>query len=160
MKKKIYLLSFSLLLLAGFTTFIVYNKTKAQTQHSEEAQVKKQTLDKESIEQSKKKLSAKEVEAFSIDLKNADAETIYKTFNESNADSIIGRFEMYHDDSERILVSPDGTILSGQVIIDEYGTEVDSNTDKNSISIKELKDLVLLHKQKIDELATQNDSVE
>jgi hypothetical protein len=160
MKKKVYLFGIILVMLIGFVTFTVYNKINTQSQQSEETEHQNQTLDKESIERTKKKLSEKNAEAFSIDLKNADAETIYKTFNGSNADSIINLLEMNHDDSDRILVSPDGTILSGQIIIDENGTEVDSNTDKNSITIKELKDVVLLHKQKIDELAAQNSPIE
>lgn len=67
---------------------------------------------------------------------------------------------MDRDDSDRILVSKDGTIVAEQIGIDENGTQVDSNTDKNSITVKELKDLILLHKQKIDELAAQNSPVE
>lgn len=66
---------------------------------------------------------------------------------------------MDHDDSDRILVSPDGTILTGQ-IGDENGRKFDSNTDKNSITVKELKNLVLEHKEKIDELADQNSPIE
>ena len=160
MKKKVYLVSFSLLLLISFVTFTVYNKTKAQSQHSEETTLKNQKLNKESIEQFKKKISAKNTEAFSIDLKNADAETIYKTFNGPNADEIISLVEMDHDDSDRILVSKDGTIVAGQIGIDENGTKVDSNTDKNSITVEELKDLVILHKQRIDELSAQNSPIE
>ncbi|ALS37521.1 hypothetical protein ABID30_001494 [Enterococcus rotai] len=159
MKKNIYLASFSLVLLAGFATYTIYTKTN-DTQNIEKTKRINQVLDKETIEQSKKKLSEKNMEDFSIDFKNADAETIYNTFNNSNADSIINLLEISNDDSDRILVSPDGTILSGQVIIDENGTEVDSDTDKNSITIKELKDLVLLHKPQIDELAAQNSPLE
>lgn len=85
---------------------------------------------------------------------------IYKTFNGSNADKIISLLEMNRDDSDRILVSKNGTIVAEQIGIDENGTQVDSNTDKNSITVKELKDLILLHKQKIDELAAQNSPVE
>ncbi|WP_086313779.1 hypothetical protein A5821_001316 [Enterococcus sp. 7F3_DIV0205] len=160
MKKKVYLFSFILVMLIGFVTFTIYNKINTQSQHNEETKRQNQALDKESIEQFKKKISAKNTESFSIDLKNADAETIYNTFNGPNADSIIDLLEMDRDDSDRILVLPDGTILSGQVIIDENGTEVDSNTDKNSITVKELKDLILLNKQKIDELAAQNSPIE
>lgn len=159
MKKKGYLVSFSLLLLIGFVTFTVYNKTKAQTQHSEETKHKNQALDKDAIERSMKKIREKNADSFSINLKNADAKKIYDTFKGPNADEIIALLEMDHDDSDRILVSPDGTILTGE-IGDENGTKVDSNTDKNSITVKELKDLVLLNKQKIDELAAQNNKIE
>ncbi|EOI02659.1 hypothetical protein UAY_00906 [Enterococcus moraviensis ATCC BAA-383] len=159
MKKKIYLASFSLILLAGFATYTIYTKTN-DSQNIEETKRINQVLDKETLEQSKEKRSEKNREDFSVDFKKADAETIYNTFNDSNADSIINSLEISNDDSDRILVSPDGTILSGQAIIDENGTEVDSNTDKNSITVKELKDLVLKHKEKIDELATQNSPLE
>lgn len=159
MKKKGYLISFSILLLISFVTFTVYNKTKAQTQHSEETKLKNQASDKEAIKQSMKTISEKNADSFSINLKNADAKKIYETFKGPNADEIIALLEMDHDDSDRILVSPDGTILSGQATIDENGTKVDSNTDKNSITVKELKDLVLLHKQQIDELAAQNSPI-
>ncbi|ALR99978.1 hypothetical protein ATZ33_00845 [Enterococcus silesiacus] len=160
MKKKVYLISFLLLLLIGFITFTVYNKPKVQTQNSEESKPKSQALDKAAIERSLKKASERNIEAFSIDLKSAGAEKIYETFNGPNADEIITLLEMDRDDSDRILVSPDGTILSGQATIDENGTKVDSNTDKNSITVKELKDLVLEHKEKIDELAAQNNPLE
>lgn len=113
MKKKIYLVSFLLLLPICFATFSIYNKTKSHTQNNKETKRQNQALDKESIERSKKNLSARNAESFSIDLKNADAETIYNTFNGPNADSIIDLLEMDRDDSDRILVSPDGTILSG-----------------------------------------------
>lgn len=159
MKKRVYLVSLSLLLLISFVTFTVYNKTKAQTQNSEETKLKNQAVGKEKIEPSNKKLSKSNADSLSIDLKNAGAEKIYETFNGPNADEIITLLEMDHDDSDRILVTTDGTILTGKVS-DENGTEIDSNTDKNSITVKELKDLVLLNKQKIDELATQNSPTE
>lgn len=158
MKKKGYLVSFSILLLIGFVTFTVYNKIKAQTQHSEETKLKNQASDKEAIKQSMKTISEKNADSFSINLKNADAKKIYETFKGPNTDEIIALLEMDHDDSDRILVSPDGTILTGQ-IGDENGRKVDSNTDKNSITVKELKDLVLLHKEEIDELAAQNSPI-
>lgn len=160
MKKKIYLVGLSVLLLISFATFKVYNKTIVNTKNSEETTLKQQAVNKKTLEQSKEKISEKNREDFSVDFKKADAETIYNTFNDSNADSIINSLEISNDDSDRILVSPDGTILSGQAIIDEDGTEVDSNTDKNSITVKELKDFVLLHKPQIDELAAQNSPLE
>lgn len=160
MKHKIYLIGFSLLVLVGFATFSIYNKTKIDTQTSEETKPKNQVLDKETIKQKMQEINKRNAEAFSIDLKNADAETIYGTFNGSNAESIIALLEMDHVDSDRILVSADGTILKGQAIIDENGTEVDSNTDKHGITIKELRDLILLHKEKIDELAAQQGPIE
>ncbi|EOH92896.1 hypothetical protein UAW_02937 [Enterococcus haemoperoxidus ATCC BAA-382] len=154
MKKNIYLASFSLVLLAGFATYTIYTKT-SDTQNSEETKRTNQVIAKETLEASKKKSNERKVDTFSIDLKNADAKKIYETFKDSNVDDIITLLEMDHDDSDRILVSPDGTILTGQ-IGDENGRKVDSNTDKNSITVKELKDLVLLHKEEIDELAAQN----
>lgn len=157
MKKRVYLVSLSLLLLISFVTVTVYNKTKAQ--NSEETKLKNQAVGKEKIEPSNKKLSKSNADSLSIDLKNAGAKKIYETFNGPNADEIIALLEMDHDDSDRILVITDGTILTGQVS-DENGTEIDSNTDKNSLTVKELKDLVLLNKQKIDELATQNSPTE
>ncbi|MGM0218067.1 hypothetical protein [Enterococcus sp. AZ126] len=160
MKKKVYLISFSLFLLVGLATVTVHNKSKAQTQNREETKREKQVLDQETIERSMKKISERNREAFSVDLKNADAKKIYETFNGPNTDSIIDLLEMSHDDSDRILVSSDGLILSGQATIDENGTKVDSKTDKNSITVKELKDIVLSHKQKIDELADQNSPTE
>lgn len=160
MKKKIYLFSVLLLFLVSCTTFMIYKKIKVQTQNSEETKLKNQALDKAAIERSLKKASERNIEAFSIDLKNAGAEKIYETFNGPNADEIITLLEMDRDDSDRILVSPDGTILSGQATIDENGTKVDSDTDKNGITVKALKDLVLEHKEKIDELATQNSLLE
>lgn len=138
----------------------VYNKTKAHTQNSEETKRKNQVLDKETIKRSMKKINERNAAAFSVDLKNADAKKIYETFNGPNADSIIDLLEMSNADSDRILVSTDGSILSGQATIDENGTKVDSKTDKNSITVKELKDIVLSHKQKIDELADQNSPTE
>ena len=159
MKKRVYLVSLALILLISFVTVTVYNKTKAQSQNSEETKLKNQVSGKEKIERSTKKLSKRNADSFSIDIKNADAKEIYEIFKGPNADEIIALLEMDHEDSDRILVSPDGTILSGQVG-DENGTKVDSNTDKNSITVKELKDLVLLHKEKIDELAAQNSPLE
>ncbi|WP_430602058.1 hypothetical protein IGJ02_002268 [Enterococcus sp. DIV0724b] len=158
MKKNIYLASFSLVLLAGFATYTIYTKT-SDTQKSEETKRTNQVIAKETLEASKKKSNERKVDTFSIDLKNVDAKKIYETFKDSNADDIITLLEMDHDDSDRILVSPDGTILTGQ-IGDENGRKVDSNTDKNSITVKELKNLVLEHKEKIDELADQNSPIE
>ena len=158
MKKKMYLASFSLVLLVGFATYTLYTKMNTDAQNSEETKRSNQVIAKEKLEASKKKLSKSNADSFSIDLRNADAKKIYETFKGPNADEIITLLEMDHEDSDRILVSPDGTILSGQ-FGDENGTKVDSNTDKNSITVKELKDLVLLHKEKIDELAAQNSPI-
>ncbi|MBO0440670.1 hypothetical protein [Candidatus Enterococcus ikei] len=160
MKKKTYLVSALLLLLVSIATFTIYNQTKVHSQKTEETKLKKQETDKKTMKLSNKKANEQKADAYSIDLKNADAEKIYNAFKGPNADSIINLLEMDKDDSDRILVTTDGTILKGKVGIDESGTEVDTNTDKNSITVKELKNLVLLHKQKIDELASQNSPVE
>lgn len=159
MKKKGYLVSLLLLLIISCVTVTACNKTKAQTQNSGETKLKNQALSKETIESSNKKLSKRNADSFSLDLKNASAERLYETFNGPNADEIITLLEMDHDDSDRILVATDGTILTGQ-IGDENGRKVDSNTDKNSITVKELKDLILLHKEEIDELSAQNSPIE
>lgn len=159
MKKKGYLVSLLLLLIISCVTVTACNKTKAQTQNSEETKLKNQALSKETIESSNKKLSKRNADSFSLDLKNASAERLYETFNGPNADEIIALLEMNHDDSDRILVTTDGTILTGQ-LGDENGRKVDTNTDKNSITVKELKDLVLKHKEKIDELAAKDSSLE
>ncbi|PZL74236.1 hypothetical protein CI088_07235 [Enterococcus plantarum] len=159
MKKKGYLVSLLLLLIISCVTVTACNKTKDQTQNSEETKLKNQALSKETIESSNKKLSKRNADSFSLDLKNASAERLYETFNGSNADEIIALLEMNHDDSDRILVTTDGTILTGQ-LGDENGRKVDTNTDKNSITVKELKDLVLKHKEKIDELAAKDSSLE
>lgn len=159
MKKKGYLVCLLLLLIISCVTVTACNKTKAQTQNSEATKLKNQALSKETIESSNKKLSKRNADSFSLDLKNASAERLYETFNGPNADEIIALLEMDHDDSDRILVTTDGTIITGQ-IRDENGRNVDSNTDKNSITVKELKDLVLKHKEKIDELAAKDSSLE
>ncbi|WP_429950552.1 hypothetical protein IGJ55_001009 [Enterococcus sp. AZ170] len=158
MKKKGYLVNLLLLLIISCVTVTACNKTKAQTQNSEKTKLKSQAPDKETVEPSNKKLSKSNEDSLSIDLKNADAKKIYETFNGPNADDIITLLEMDHDDSDRILVTTDGTILTGQ-IGDENGRKVDSNTDKNSITVKELKDLILLHKEEIDKLAVQNSPI-
>ncbi len=159
MKKKGYLVCLLLLLIISCVTVTACNKTKAQTQNSEATKLKNQALSKETIESSNKKLGKRNADSFSLDLKNASAERLYETFNGPNADEIIALLEMDHDDSDRILVTTDGTIITGQ-IRDENGRKVDSNTDKNSITVKELKDLVLKHKEKIDELAAKDSSLE
>lgn len=159
MKKKVYLVGLSLLLLISFVTFAIYNKTKAQTQNSEETNLKNDALNKKTVERSNKKSSKSNTDSFSIDLKNAGAEKIYETFKGADAQEIITLLEMDHNDSDKILVSSDGTILKGK-FGDENGNEVDTFTDKNSITVKELKDLVLKHKEKIDELAAQNSFLE
>lgn len=159
MKKKGYLVSLLLLLIISCVTVTACNKTKAQTQNSEATKLKNQALSKETIESSNKKLSKRNADSFSLDLKNASAERLYETFNGPNADETIALLEMDHDDSDRILVTTDGTILTGQ-LGDENDRKVDSNTDKNSITVKELKDLVLKHKEKIDELAAKDSSLE
>jgi len=160
MKKKGYLISFALLLLVGFTAFTVYNKTKIHSQNSEDTTRENQVIAKESIASSKKKSNRSKAESYSIDLKNVDAEKLYKAFKGPNTDSIIALLEMDKVDSDRVLVTTDGTIITGKIGIDEDGTEVDSNTDKNSITVKELRDLLLEHKQKIDELSAQNSPIE
>ncbi|MGX7244394.1 hypothetical protein ACWOC1_06040 [Enterococcus quebecensis] len=155
MKKKVYLVSFLLLLLASFATVTIYNKTKEHSQNSEETKHKNQVIDKEKMKIAQKKNNERTRDSFSVDLKNADAEKIFKIFNGPNADEIINLLEM-NNDSDRVLVASDGTISKGKMFVGENQVEIDSDTDKNGITIKELKELIQLHKEKIDELAIQN----
>lgn len=53
MKKKIYLVGLSVLLLISFATFKVYNKTIVNTKNSEETTLKQQAVNKKTLEQSK-----------------------------------------------------------------------------------------------------------
>ncbi|WP_086350911.1 hypothetical protein [Candidatus Enterococcus clewellii] len=91
-----------------------------------------------------------------VNFENLDGEALYNVFNGPNVAEIIDLLNMYNDDLDRVVVTTDGEIMTGQFDLKNGNSDkirIDADTDPNSLTILELKELVEAHQDEINELA-------
>lgn len=94
-----------------------------------------------------------------INFEGINGEQIYNIFKGPNANEIIGLLDRFNNDSDRVVVTSDGEILNGQIDLINNDSEkimIDTATDSKGITVHDLKALIEVHKDEINELADKN----
>ncbi|MCB5954435.1 hypothetical protein [Enterococcus sp. CWB-B31] len=89
-----------------------------------------------------------EVKVLTLAPSEMSVEELCKVFGYGKTVDLIEDIDTYYSDSDQVVILGSYTILTGSAIIE--GTPVDATTDKNSVTIKELKYLLNDRKEEID----------
>lgn len=92
-----------------------------------------------------------------VNFKNIDGEELSRIFNNVSSDGITDLLYQSHEDSDRIAVATDGTIVTGTIeLLDENSNTkevIDTEIHPESLTVLELKNIIETHKDEINKLA-------
>ena len=92
-----------------------------------------------------------------VDFKNIDGEELSRIFNNVTSDGITELLDTFHEDSDRIAVATDGTIVTGTIeSLDENSNTkevIDTEIHPKGLIVLELKNIIETHKDEINKFA-------
>ncbi|ALS01800.1 hypothetical protein ATZ33_10560 [Enterococcus silesiacus] len=137
------------------STFVL-SKDNAYTKSSDKVMISEEASNINSSSDSVPESSSIEENDSIVDFKNINGEQLYNTFKGPNASEIVNLLDQFHDDSDRVVVTSYGEVLSGQIDFKAEGSnkrKIDTSTYPKGITIYDLKVLIEIHKDEINELS-------
>ncbi|WP_429976140.1 hypothetical protein [Enterococcus sp. DIV0086] len=119
--------------------------TGCSTDHSLNTNTNK-TIE-ESAKEKQLKIKFKYKQGKTLSLNKMSTEELYKIFGD-DIEERITFFSTNYNENDKFVILEDYTMLNGEAIMGLK--KVNSNTDTNSFTLKQLKEILLMHKEKIE----------